>query len=127
MATPIDSTVSTMVFLFFLGGITDVDFSNGLVVIPFVLYWTGVSEKSSSSPISSISSSSKPTIVSQTSSTSLLMSLSSCIVVLALAPSAKSLPTIMLSSFQYSNDFPLKFFASGLDININIICINLNI
>ncbi|KAL4193356.1 hypothetical protein AMTRI_Chr06g198990 [Amborella trichopoda] len=102
-----------MVFFFFLDGITDVDFSNGLVVIPFVLDWTGVSGKSSSSPISSTpSSSSKPTIISCKSSTSSSMSLFSCTVVLAPAPSAKSLPAIILSSFQYSKDFPFKFFAS---------------
>ncbi|KAL4189563.1 hypothetical protein AMTRI_Chr08g207770 [Amborella trichopoda] len=102
-----------MVFFFFLDSITDVDFLNGLM--------------SSSSPISStLSSSFKPTIVSQTSSTSSFMSLSNCVVILASALSAKSLPIIMLSSFQYSKDFPLKFFASGLDCKIKIICINLN-
>ncbi|KAL4196859.1 hypothetical protein AMTRI_Chr04g185260 [Amborella trichopoda] len=116
-----------MVFFFFLDVITEVDFSNGLVVIPFVLDWIGVSGKSLSSPISSTpSSSSKPTIVSRISSTSSSMSLSSCAAVLAPTPSAKSLLTIMLSSFQFSKYFPLKFFARRLDCKINIICINLN-
>ncbi|KAL4201697.1 hypothetical protein AMTRI_Chr02g259890 [Amborella trichopoda] len=125
--THIDSTISAMVFVFFLDGITNVDFSNGLVVIPFILDWTGVPGKSSSSPISSTtSSSSKLTTVYRTASTSSSMSLSSWAVILAPAPSAKSLPTIMLSSFQYSKDFPLKFFASGLDCKINITCINLS-
>ncbi|KAL4192572.1 hypothetical protein AMTRI_Chr06g194930 [Amborella trichopoda] len=116
-----------MVFFFFFDGIIDVDFSNGLMVIPFVLDWAGISGKSSS-PICSIplSSSSKPSIVSRTSSTPSSMSLFSCVVVMVPAPSAKSLLTIMLSSFQYSKDFLLKLFASKLDCTIKIICINLN-
>ncbi|KAL4189768.1 hypothetical protein AMTRI_Chr08g167010 [Amborella trichopoda] len=102
-----------MDFFFFFNGITDVDFLNGLV--------------SSSSPISSTSSSSsKATFVSRTSSTSSSISLASCATVLAPAPLKKSLSTIMLNSFQYSKDFPLKFFASRLGCKINIIYINLN-
>ncbi|KAL4199529.1 hypothetical protein AMTRI_Chr03g51590 [Amborella trichopoda] len=112
-----------MIFFFFFNGITDVDFSNRSVVIRFVIDWIGVCGKFSSSPISSTPSSlSKPTIVSRTSS----MSLSSCVAVLAPAPSTKSLPTTMLSSFQYFKDFPLSFFVIGLDCKTNTICINLN-